>query len=300
MLQDYDLYSDEHDEQSVRMGLPRPDLYHFFDREFVHRIQKFPIGETNRPWLLSYFSKNKVFAFKVVPATTFCLGCWQWKRHIWKTNLIEKIRSRMKEEPIEFPIDDLSQLEQLEYRKVHIKGMYLFQKQFVIRWRGRLDLAENDPQKDNLIQRNWSSTLNNNGAQVITPFKISGTDQVIMINRGWIPAERIEYELNEGRQRKPIEKDITGTVRRSEMPHRFLNNQPNKNIWVYKDLKQMANHCDASPILIDVDKSLFNEGNFEPIGSQTNIALRNQHFNYMLQWFSLSAVTLIMWISKIL
>jgi len=38
-----------------------------------------------------------------------------------------------------------------------------------------------------------------------------------MINRGWIPAERIEYELNEGRQRKPIEKDITGTVRRSEM-----------------------------------------------------------------------------------
>jgi len=47
----------------------------------------------------------------------------------------------------------------------------------------------------------------------------------------------------------------------------------------------MANHCDASPILIDVDKSLFNEGNFEPIGSQTNIALRNQHFNYMLQWF---------------
>jgi len=54
--------------------------------------------------------------------------------------------------------------------------MYLFQKQFVIRWRGRLDLAENEPQKDNLIQRNWSSTLNNNGAQVITPFKISGTE----------------------------------------------------------------------------------------------------------------------------
>ncbi|KAL7075210.1 hypothetical protein ACQ4LE_005583 [Meloidogyne hapla] len=242
----------------------------------------------------------KKYILLLVPATTFCLGCWQWKRHVWKTSLVERIRSQMNEEPIEFLIDNFSQLEQLEYRKVHIKGMFLFQKQFIIRWRGRLDVTEGETKKGGLSQMDWSPKADSNGAQVITPFKISGTNLVIMVNRGWIPAERIEYELTEGKQRQPIEKYIIGTIRRSETPHWLLNNQPNNNIWIYKDLKQMANHCDASPILIDVDKSLISEGSFEPIGGQTNIALRNQHFNYMLQWFSLSAITLIMWISRVL
>ncbi|KAF7638309.1 SURF1-like protein [Meloidogyne graminicola] len=221
------------------------------------------------------------YLFLFVPVTTFCLGYWQWRRHIWKTNLIEKIRSQINEEPIEFPINNLAQIEQMEYRKVHIDGTYMFQNQFIIRWRGRLDIEQNELNKSNLL----SITNTSNGAQVITPFKISGTDLVIMINRGWIPPERIEFELNEGRKRQPIKKNIIGTIRGSEKPHWLLNNHPTQNIWVYKDLKQMANHCNASPILIDADNSVFNNESIEPIGNQTNIKLRNQHFNYMIQWF---------------
>ena len=68
-----------------------------------------------------------------------------------------------------------SQLEQLEYRKVHINGKYLFKKQFIIRWRGRLDVQQYESKKYlNLLGA--SPTTNSNGAQVITPFKISGTE----------------------------------------------------------------------------------------------------------------------------
>jgi hypothetical protein len=68
-----------------------------------------------------------------------------------------------------------SQLDQLEYRKIHVKGSYLFRKQFIIRWRGRLDVSQYEPKKYfNLLDA--PSTTNNNGAQVITPFNISGTE----------------------------------------------------------------------------------------------------------------------------
>jgi surfeit locus 1 family protein len=62
-----------------------------------------------------------------------------------------------------------------------------------------------------------------------------------------------------------------------------VQNQPEKGIWANKDLRQMGQFCGAAPILLDADAESTQPGG--PIGGQTNATLRNEHFNYMLQWY---------------
>ena len=67
-------------------------------------------------------------------------------------------------------------------------------------------------------------------------------------------------------------------------PNWFLRNYPNRGIWVYKNLDQMAALCGAASILVDADDESTVPGG--PIGGQTNANLRNAHFEYMTQWWA--------------
>ena len=73
-------------------------------------------------------------------------------------------------------------------------------------------------------------------------------------------------------------------------------NIPERNVWYYKNFEEMAKHCNASPIYVEATfESSQRNG---PIGGQTNINVRNEHLNYLLTWYTLSAVTTAMWYFK--
>ncbi|KAL3078946.1 hypothetical protein niasHS_014728 [Heterodera schachtii] len=222
------------------------------------------------------------------PAATFALGCWQWKRHKWKTELIEKLKIATKTAPVEFPVDNLSAIDDMEFRKVHVRGHYLFDRQFVIRWRCRLDPANTG-----------TSNSEKYGAYVITPMRLEGTNVTIMVNRGWVPNENIESELKKGKQMRESElKDLNAVVRSAEKGSPFVKNDPEKGIWAFKDLEEMARQSDAVPIIVDADfESTEKDG---PIGGQTIVVLRNQHYSYMVQWFGLTVGVLGMWALRFL
>uniref|UniRef100_A0AC35F9H1 SURF1-like protein n=1 Tax=Panagrolaimus sp. PS1159 TaxID=55785 RepID=A0AC35F9H1_9BILA len=96
------------------------------------------------------------------------------------------------------------------------------------------------------------------GGHVITPFKIENTNE----NRPQFVGENI----------------------------------PERNVWFYKNFEEMANHCDALPVYLEA--TFESSQRHGPIGGQTNISVRNEHLNYLLTWYSLSAITTVMWYFK--
>lgn len=55
----------------------------------------------------------------------------------------------------------------------------------------------------------------------------------------------------------------------------------------------MGEYCGAQPIFLDAVYESSQPGG--PIGGQTNVTLRNEHWNYMMFWYALSALSFGMW-----
>lgn len=71
-------------------------------------------------------------------------------------------------------------------------------------------------------------------------------------------------------------------------------NEPAKNVWHWLDFKALAAAGSTQPVLVDACEEATPPGGY-PLGGQTRITLRNEHMQYILTWYSLSAATLVMW-----
>ncbi|VDN50770.1 unnamed protein product, partial [Dracunculus medinensis] len=226
-------------------------------------------------------------ALLVIPVTAFLLGCWQIYRLRWKLDLINNLLSRTESEAKPFPYDKyIDSLKDMEYCRLNVEGEFLNDREFLIRPRGRFD-------KSGLI---GNFNISSHGAHIITPFRLRHSGLVILINRGWVPSDKLQTESRRFAQIEgPVSFDAI--VRVSENRPQFVSqNRPNEDVWFYKDLDAMAKRYGTAPIFLDACYESTIEGG--PIGGQTNISVRNDHLSYLITWFSLSAVTLAMWIVK--
>ncbi|WKX98067.1 hypothetical protein Q1695_013620 [Nippostrongylus brasiliensis] len=226
----------------------------------------------------------------VIPAIAFGLGCWQTYRLRWKLNLIERLKDQLNEPAVDFPLDDLTKLDDMEYRKVRITGEFLHDKEFHIAPRGRFDPGCEKESTGSLLT---SNNLSSHGAHIITPFRLEDSQLVVMVNRGWVPASHISPNSRLSSQPKG-KVTLEAVVRKSEKRPQFMGrNAPERGVWFYKDFEEMARYYNTAPIYLEAVFESTVEGG--PIGGQSNINLRNEHLSYLLTWFSLSAVTLAMW-----
>ncbi|VDO41238.1 unnamed protein product, partial [Haemonchus placei] len=193
------------------------------------------------------------FSMLIIPAVTFGLGCWQTYRLRWKLNLIEKLRERLNEPAVDFPLDEL---EPFFIPKRHAE-------------RTTASMLSND-------------NLSSHGAHIITPFRLLNSDLVIMINRGWVPISRISPNSRQDSQVKGIV-TFEAVVRKSETRPQFMGaNIPEKGTWFYKDFDQMARQYGTAPIYLEaVYESTIPRG---PIGGQSNVTVRNDHLQYLITW----------------
>ncbi|CAK1554098.1 unnamed protein product [Leptosia nina] len=224
----------------------------------------------------------------VIPAGSFGLGCWQVYRLQWKLELIDKMQSKTNSPPVDMPLD-FNKLQTMEYKSVKVKGKFLHDKEILI---GPRSLVENEvlPRTGSLV----SDPKKNQGWLVVTPFKLSETGEVILVNRGWIPQQ---LRPKEKRQASMItdEVELVGTVRLTETRGPFMpKNNPVKGSWFYRDLNQMSAYLDCAPVWLDA------KGNPEPpegwpLPNQTRVNLRNEHMSYLITWYLLSGFTAVMW-----
>ena len=104
------------------------------------------------------------------------LSLWQWDRHLWKQEVISDLEARMLA-----PVSDLGPSSS-PYERVKISGTYDFEHEVVLRNRR----YENIP-----------------GVYLLTPFKINGSNQHILIQRGFVPLTVSDPESRKQFQRSP-------------------------------------------------------------------------------------------------
>ncbi|KAI3362177.1 hypothetical protein L3Q82_012497, partial [Scortum barcoo] len=209
----------------------------------------------------------------LIPATTFGLGTWQVKRRQWKLQLINELTRLTTAEPIPLPLDP-HELNSLEYRRVKVRGVYDHSKELYI-----LPRSPVDPEKE-AREAGTLSSSGETGANVITPFYCTDLGITILVNRGYVPRQKIKPETRmKGQVEGEVE--VVGVIRLTEIRKPFVpNNDVGRNLWHYRDLEAMSSHTGAEPIFIDADFGSTIPGG--PIGGQTRITLRNEHMQYIV------------------
>jgi len=135
--------------------------------------------------------KNYIFKFKLIPtlifAITFCgfivLGFWQIDRADQKNVLNSNYTDRQQEAIIVLDKNNvIDEKSSLLWRKVEFEGSFINKQNIIL---------------DNQIFNQIA------GFNIITPFKIKGSDSLVLINRGWHPNLK-------NREMLPIINEISG------------------------------------------------------------------------------------------
>uniref|UniRef100_A0A6J0TUF1 SURF1-like protein n=1 Tax=Pogona vitticeps TaxID=103695 RepID=A0A6J0TUF1_9SAUR len=253
-------------------------------------------GPTQTPVRLRFAKRSKPSALGkwvtlIIPVTTFCLGTWQVQRRKWKMEIIANLKARTSAEPVPLPIDPL-ELEEMEYMPVHVRGYFDHTKELHLLPRTLVTPEDGRP------QAGMGMGPVQSGAHIITPFYCTDLGITILVNRGFVASAKINPETRPKGQIQG-EVELTGLVRLSEPRRSFVaENDVERNQWFYRDVEAMARVTGAEPIFIDANAKSTVPGG--PIGGQTRVIVRNEHLGYILTWYSLSAITFIMWCQKYL
>ncbi len=213
------------------------------------------------------------------------LGTWQLQRKAWKEQLMAKIETRSKAEPVSYTaaLAQFVQTGDVEYLRVRVTGTF--------------DHAEE--------RHLYAPRESGPGWHVTTLFKPDGGFPVF-VNRGWVPeALKDPAKRAEGQLAGPV--TVTGLVRLPQATSMFTpENDINGNRWYGRDLDAMrwgeagTPSLDSlavmrlsayAPFSIDADALPANPGGW-PKGGTTEIRLYNAHLQYVVTWYGI-ALTLI-------
>lgn len=225
-------------------------------------------GAPRTPWLILL---PGIIVFGVLIA----LGNWQVQRLHWKENLLATISARMAEMPITAAEVELryGRTGDIDYTPVVVSGTFMHEaeRHFFATWQGQ------------------------SGYYVYTPLRLTEGGRVVFVNRGFVPFDRKSAETRKQGQVEGVQ-TVHGLAR-NPLPGKpsmmVPDNDPDKNIFYWKDLRAMAILSDLDvdtgvvPFFIDADARP-NPGGL-PIGGVTMIDMPNNHLQYALTWYGLAA-----------
>ncbi|KAJ4713557.1 SURF1-like protein [Melia azedarach] len=260
-------------------------------------------------------------------AITFGLGTWQVFRRQDKIKMLEYRQKRLEVEPLKFNTISPSteNLDTLEFRRVICKGVFDEDRSIYVGPRSRsisgvtengyyvitpLMPIPNNPdsvQSPVLVNRGWvprswrdkSFEASRDGEQPssIAPSSVQQNEQSSWW-RFWSKKPRIVEEQVPAIA--PVE--VVGVVRQSEKPSIFVPaNDPSSRQWFYVDVPAIARACglpEGTVYIEDINENV-NPSNPYPVPKDVNTLIRSSvmpqdHLNYMLTWYSLSAAVTFM------
>lgn len=219
-------------------------------------------------------ARRALMGFLLMLAAAFlALGTWQVQRLFWKLELIERVDARIHAEPVPAPSRaewSTVSAERDEYRRVGVTGLFRHEKTVLVQ----------------------AVTERGAGFWVLTPL-ILADDTAVIINRGFVPADRRDPAARVASELAAGPVGITGLLRISEPGGAFLrSNDPANDRWFSRDVAAIAaakGLADVAPYFIDADATP-NPGGL-PVGGLTVVAFRNTHLVYALTWYALAAMS---------
>lgn len=219
-------------------------------------------------------ARTALAAFLVLLVAVFlALGTWQVQRLFWKLDLIARVESRVHADPVpapgraEWPSVDR---DKDEYRRVTATGLFRHDRTVLVQ----------------------AVTERGAGFWVVTPL-ILADGATILINRGFVPADKSAPEARLAGEIAAGPVAVTGLLRMTEPGGAFLrSNDPAADRWFSRDVAAIAaakGLADVAPYFIDADATP-NPGGL-PIGGLTVVAFRNSHLVYALTWYALAAMS---------
>lgn len=134
------------------------------------------------------------------------------------------------------------------------------------------------------------------GIHLFTPFRLADSEQVIMVNRGWIPQRAADANWSRFDE-KAGAAEIAGYLE----PSAALGPEarggrpiaiPDDNLWHREDLETMAAHLDLplAPMFLVQEPAADEAPGWPRRQARTLDLSEGNHFSYALQWFSFSLI----------
>ena len=210
--------------------------------------------------------------------TFLLLGWWQIERLQWKTAIIEKLQNVKPGSgmPIaEYIVNNAHKKDPLLYQHVNFSGEYDFANEMVLGPRSLNGKA---------------------GYHILTPLTLANSNNVIMVNRGWI--EQLDYENLASQQIINAE----GITRNSGDKNMFTpdNSLEHKALY-YIDLPEIAAHLKKLPQYQNKNFPDFyvvyqNPASVgKPVPYNMLNSISNNHLGYAITWFSLAISALLLY-----
>lgn len=169
----------------------------------------------------------------LAPIITFALGTWQVKRLQWKNKLVAECEDRLTYKPIALPKsvtkDDLPNL---EYRKVLVTGHFDYSREAFV-----------GPRLHD----------NRRGYTLVCPFIQSNGAGEVLIDRGWIAAEKVIPSQRNLQHLSVPKGEITIECVVRVPPKKGIFNidhDKNSRLYQYLDIDAMADELNSRPIYL--------------------------------------------------
>ena len=201
----------------------------------------------------------------------FSLGLWQIERGQSKTNLLDDFEKKILEKPSY--INQKSQ----KWDRVYVEGKWDGSKQILI---------------DNVISRGIA------GYKVLTPLRMKETDQLILVDRGWIKQNTFRDQLPDIKLMQ-IDEVVSGILEIPELGLVLSDDLVSKEwpkISQTKNLGVIKNEYDENifPMILLADPTLKNSLEYIKI-TPTNMT-PIKHYGYSAQWFLMFIVLCFMYV----
>lgn len=209
-----------------------------------------------------------LLAYLLLMAVLLWLGFWQLDR---RTDRIEEIAAYQQQPDAALETDRVTDARADAYRRVTARGRYDGRRQFLI---------------DNIVRNG------RNGFFVVTPMALAGRDEMLLVNRGWIPQTPDRKPIGDLRVDDAV-RTVAGRVGRLPVGGlKLAGSVPAPDRWPsirqYPDTGELATALDAPllpwVLLLSPDEPAGYERDWRPGGLPPE-----RHLGYAVQWFALAA-----------
>ena len=229
-----------------------------------------------KPLVLRMFSRRWILSTLLViaaMAVMIRLGIWQLDRLEKRRQFNARVLAQVNQPPLTLTGQALgADLASMEYRTVSVDGEYDHTQEVALR------------------NQAWNDQI---GVHLLTPLKIAGSDQAVLVDRGWVPVQ--DFNSHDWSQyTEPGEVRVTGVIRASSSTPDFgkrADPAGRLDVWNFANVQRIAEQVSYPLLSIYIQQAPDPSWSSLPHRSQPELDLtEGPHLGYAFQWFTFAAI----------